>query len=58
MDFKGIFAIAFVSLPGIIWIYYLITNFKNKKEFKSALINGLLLIAILALYYCAVEFTK
>jgi len=58
MDFKLIFAIAFVSIPGIIWIYYLITNFQNKKNFKSALINGLLLIGILALYFCAAEFSK
>jgi len=58
MDFKLIFAIIFISLPGIIWIYYLITIFKNKKEFKSALINGLLFIGILALYYCAAEFSK
>jgi len=58
MDFKLIFAIAFVSIPGIIWIYYLITNFKNKKNFKSALINGLLLIGILALYFYAAEFSR
>ena len=58
MDFKLIFAIAFVSIPGIIWIYYLITNFQNKKNFKSALINGLLLIGILALYFYAAEFSR
>ena len=58
MDFKLILAIAFASVPAIIWIYFLITNFKNKKEFNSALINGLILIAILGIYYCSVKFTE